>query len=81
MTEQLRPHERDTLYLVAMGYTDAEIAQRRERSVSTTAQTVRALRRKLGVRNRAQLLLYALRVNVVTLVDLSVASGRTFEKD
>ena len=48
----LTQREKSTLILISQGYTIPEIAAARKTSTTTQATHVRALRRKLGARNK-----------------------------
>lgn len=55
----------DVLELVADGYTNAEIAQRLQRSVYTVADQVREARRRLGARDRAHAAVLAVEARLI----------------
>lgn len=61
---RLSPRNRQVLGLVAAGLTSAEIAQRLGISNETAMTHRRNLMRKLGLRNKAELIRYALRRNL-----------------
>ena len=55
----LSPREREVLLLLAKGYTNREIADRIFRSVKTVETYRASIKRKLGLRNRAEIFRYA----------------------
>ncbi len=56
---QLSQREREVLLLLAEGYSNREVAERIFRSVKTV-ETYRAnIKKKLGIRNRADMVRYA----------------------
>lgn len=71
MTEKtLTEHQRKLLHLVALGYSDEQIAQRLGLKVHSATFAIYRLRCKLHLYNRAQMVTYALRVGVVTTDEL-----------
>lgn len=64
--ERLTERERDVLKLVAEGYTTKEIADMLVISPKTVEGHRTALRAKLGIRNRTDLIKYALRKGIIT---------------
>jgi DNA-binding NarL/FixJ family response regulator len=65
----LTPREREILTLLADGLDNGEIGSRLHMSPSTVKHHVSALIRKLGVQNRVQAAVYALRMGIVDLSD------------
>ncbi len=60
LTEEISQRERDVLYLLALGYTNQEIAAKLFISVRTVETHRAHIMRKLGLATRAELVLYAL---------------------
>jgi DNA-binding NarL/FixJ family response regulator len=60
LTEEISQRERDVLYLLALGYTNQEIAAKLYISVRTVETHRAHIMRKLHLDTRAQLVLYAL---------------------
>jgi DNA-binding NarL/FixJ family response regulator len=60
LTEPLSERERDVMYMLALGYTNQEVAEQLYISVRTVDTHRAHLMRKLGLRTRAELVLYAL---------------------
>jgi DNA-binding NarL/FixJ family response regulator len=60
LTEEISQRERDVLYLLALGYTNQEIAGKLFISVRTVETHRAHIMRKLSLETRAQLVLYAL---------------------
>jgi DNA-binding NarL/FixJ family response regulator len=60
LTEEISQRERDVLYLLALGYTNQEIAAKLYISVRTVETHRAHLMRKLRLETRAELVLYAL---------------------
>jgi len=60
LTEEISQRERDVLYLLALGYTNQEIAAQLFISVRTVETHRAHIMRKLGLETRAELVLYAL---------------------
>ena len=65
--EQLTNRERDVLKLVAEGYTTQEIADMLVVSIKTVEGHKTNLMAKLGIRNRIELVKYALRKGIITI--------------
>jgi DNA-binding CsgD family transcriptional regulator len=63
--DHLTRREEETLWLVAVGLTDGEIAQRLRISVYTAHNHVARLRRKFKVHNRTRLVPIAVRLGLV----------------
>ena len=63
---ELTPREREVMALVAAGLTNAEIAERLVVTPATAKTHVSRARRKLGARDRAQLVVYAFMTGLVT---------------
>ena len=60
LTEPLSERERDVLFMLALGYTNQEVAEQLYISVRTVDTHRAHLMRKLNMRTRAELVLYAL---------------------
>jgi DNA-binding NarL/FixJ family response regulator len=60
LTEEISERERDVLYLLALGYTNQEIAAKLYISVRTVETHRAHIMRKLDLETRAELVLYAL---------------------
>jgi DNA-binding NarL/FixJ family response regulator len=60
LTEEISQRERDVLYLLALGYTNQEIAKKLYISVRTVETHRAHIMRKLRLETRAELVLYAL---------------------
>jgi DNA-binding NarL/FixJ family response regulator len=60
LTEPLSERERDVLFMLALGYTNQEVAEQLYISVRTVDTHRAHLMRKLNLRTRAELVLYAL---------------------
>jgi DNA-binding NarL/FixJ family response regulator len=60
LTEPLSERERDVLFMLALGYTNQEVAEQLYISVRTVDTHRAHLMRKLDMRTRAELVLYAL---------------------
>jgi len=60
LTEEISERERDVLFLLALGYTNQEIAEKLYISVRTVETHRAHIFQKLGFETRAQLVLYAL---------------------
>jgi DNA-binding NarL/FixJ family response regulator len=60
LTELLSERERDMMFMLALGYTNGEVAEQLSISVRTVDTHRPHLMRKLNVRTRAELVLYAL---------------------
>jgi DNA-binding NarL/FixJ family response regulator len=60
LTEVLSERERDVMYMLALGYTNQEVAEQLYISVRTVDTHRAHLMRKLDLRTRAELVLYAL---------------------
>jgi DNA-binding NarL/FixJ family response regulator len=63
---ELTPREREVMALVASGLTNTEIAERLVVTPATAKTHVSRARRKLGARDRAQLVVYAYRTGLVS---------------
>jgi DNA-binding NarL/FixJ family response regulator len=63
---ELTPREREVMVLVAAGLSNAEIAERLVVTPATAKTHVSRARRKLGARDRAQLVMYAFATGLVT---------------
>lgn len=63
----LSPREREVLSLVALGLGNEEIGKQLFISPKTVKNYVTRIRRKLGLENRTQVALYALRKGLVDL--------------
>jgi DNA-binding NarL/FixJ family response regulator len=63
---ELTPREREVMALVATGLTNNEIAERLVVTPATAKTHVSRARRKLGARDRAQLVVYAYRTGLVS---------------
>ncbi len=64
--EHITPRERQVMALVAEGATNPEVSQRLVISDATVRTHVRSLRRKLGARNRAELVSRVFRLGLTT---------------
>jgi len=64
--EILSPREREVLRLVALGYTDSQIAEKLYISVKTVETYKARLKEKLGLWSRAALVRYALQAGLLT---------------
>lgn len=62
--QRLTLHEIEVMLLVARGYTDKRVARELKKSVNTVREQVRASRRKLGARTRAQAVATLLRLTL-----------------
>jgi DNA-binding NarL/FixJ family response regulator len=63
---ELTPREREVMGLVAAGLSNGEIAERLVVTPATAKTHVSRARRKLGARDRAQLVMYAFATGLVT---------------
>jgi DNA-binding NarL/FixJ family response regulator len=72
---ELTPREREVMGLVARGLSNGEIAERLVVTPATAKTHVNRARRKIGARDRAQLVVYAYETGLV------VASSATEEPD
>ncbi len=68
--EPLTPRERDIVRSVAQGLRNAEVAQRLSISEVTVKTHLNNIFQKLGLRDRTELALYAIRVGIVGVQDL-----------
>ncbi len=64
--ESLSPREREVLHLVALGYTNSQIAEKLYISVKTVETYKARIKEKLGLKTRAALVRYALREGLLT---------------
>jgi len=64
--EALSPREREVLRLVALGYTNSQIAEKLYISVKTVETYKARIKEKLGLKTRAALVRYALREGLLT---------------
>jgi DNA-binding NarL/FixJ family response regulator len=71
----LSQRDRDVLTLLAMGWDNAEIARRLDLRPNTVKQNVSRLFEKLGVENRVQAAVYAIRAGVVNDRDSRSSNG------
>lgn len=71
----LSQRDRDVLTLLAMGWDNAEIARRLDLRPNTVKQNVSRLFEKLGVENRVQAAVYAIRAGVVDDRDSRSSNG------
>jgi DNA-binding NarL/FixJ family response regulator len=69
---ELTPREREVMALVAAGLSNAEIAERLVGTPATAETHVSRARRKLGARDRAQLVVYAFVTGLVTAGPVAV---------
>ncbi len=60
LTEPLSERERDVMFMLALGYTNQEVAEQLYLSVRTIDTHRAHLMRKLNLRTRAEMVLYAL---------------------
>ncbi len=65
--EVLSPREREVLVLLAEGLSNAEIAEQMGIALNTVRNHVRSILEKLGLRNRVQAAVYAVRCSLVPL--------------
>jgi DNA-binding NarL/FixJ family response regulator len=65
--ERLSPREREILPLVAQGLDNREIGKTLFISEKTAKNYVTSIRKKLGLKNRTQIALFALREGVIQL--------------
>jgi DNA-binding NarL/FixJ family response regulator len=72
---ELTPREREVMELVATGLTNAEIAERLVVTPATAKTHVSRARRKLGARDRAQLVVYAFVTGLVTAAPVASHEG------
>ncbi len=63
--ERLSPREREIIKMVALGLSNQSIGERLFISDKTVKNYVTSIRRKLGVENRIQIALYAIRCGLV----------------
>ncbi|HHT48072.1 MAG TPA: helix-turn-helix transcriptional regulator [Firmicutes bacterium] len=67
LLEQLSPREREILPLVAQGKDNREIGRILFISEKTAKNYVTSIRKKLGLKNRAQIALFALKEGIIQL--------------
>ncbi|MEA4883428.1 MAG: response regulator transcription factor [Clostridia bacterium] len=63
--EKLSPREREIINMVAMGLSNQSIGEKLFISDKTVKNYVTSIRRKLGLENRIQVALYAIRCGLV----------------
>jgi DNA-binding NarL/FixJ family response regulator len=68
--ELLSPRERETVFLVAKGYTNKEIARQLSVSVRTVERLCSVIINKLGLQNRAGLVAYAVQRGILNQGDI-----------
>ncbi|HOJ78440.1 MAG TPA: response regulator transcription factor [Bacillota bacterium] len=67
LMERLSPREREILPLVAQGLDNREIGKKLFISEKTAKNYITSIRKKLGLANRTQIALYALREGLIEL--------------
>lgn len=65
----LSPHERETVYLAAKGYTNKEIATQLSVSLRTVERHCSVMMKKLGLQNRAELVAYTVQRGILNKSD------------
>lgn len=71
----LRPREYEILQLIACGKTNNEIAKQLTLSKATVQNYISAIYTKLGIETRSQVVLYALRHNLINLEEIPELDG------
>lgn len=72
LLDQLSPREREILPLVAQGKDNREIGRILFISEKTAKNYVTSIRKKLGLKNRTQITLFALKEGIINLDDTMV---------
>lgn len=72
LLDQLSPREREILPLVAQGKDNREIGRILFISEKTAKNYVTSIRKKLGLKNRTQIALFALKEGIINLEDTTV---------
>ena len=67
LLERLSPREREIITMVAQGMSNQSIGQKLFISDKTVKNYVTSIRRKLGLENRIQIALYAIKCGLVKL--------------
>ena len=67
LLERLSPREREIITMVAQGMSNQSIGQKLFISDKTVKNYVTSIRRKLGLENRIQIALYAIKCGLVNL--------------
>ena len=65
IADELSPREREVLRLIALGHTNAEIAERLFLSIRTVESHRAHIQQKLGISGRAELVHYALQHELI----------------
>lgn len=76
--EALTDREREVLELLADGKSAKEIAQIIEMSVKTVDARCRRVMQKLGIENIAELVKYAIRLGITTILMVTIAQAELF---